>query len=486
MKKRYPYISTLLFKNRFVILLYLLFGTLLYVSSLLPLTFDDSVFMATAKNVSQGNYSYRNIPFDPSVTTGFPVIIPTAIVYKLLSVGVIQARVISVFYVLCFLGTVYFLSTKLGITRIKAFFVTFLTIILCLFTIPNVVLFSLTLYGDIPALFFYLLAHIVLIDYFKSRKLKLLFLTGLLAGLAFSTKYIMGVGLLGILTIFLIHELKTKKMKLLLSLCIILLGMVLPELLYRAYHLFTVGIEQFIKDLNYVFFTYHAIDHAYKLPPTSNTLINHLIELKKFNFHSSFLLLVPFSAFLSLPYFIRSKKYIFISMIIFAASIYLWWAFISRNLALKHLSIATIVFNILLSLYIIVLASSLIKQRLKRLSVIILFGLVVGIAVFQTSISVFFNYNIPFKSYIAMRSEQNRVLEFVEGHPHATFYYIMSYSTPDLAFLSSKYFEHYESSTQINKGRKNFLILSRGALKVRSCFPNPTVIRTYNFSICNL
>ena len=121
----------------------LLFCLLLSLAVILPLSFDDAVFMKTAKNLSKsGLYAYDSL-FDPIVTTGFPVILPTAIVYRVLPNDIIGARIVSVTYFMILMTIVYGITRQYGFTKKDSFKVLILTIFICLFTIPNFIITSL-------------------------------------------------------------------------------------------------------------------------------------------------------------------------------------------------------------------------------------------------------------------------------------------------------------------------------------------------------
>lgn len=473
-------------KHKFLVCFYfLLFCLFLFISSVLPLSFDDAVFIDTAKNLSQhGLYSYQFL-FNPIVTTGFPVIIPTSILYIAFPFDIIGARIIAVLYFLFFITSVYLITHQHGFGKQNSIKVTILTITLCLFTIPNFIITSLRLYGEIPALAFLLLSLIFFLSFLKKKQLYALLLCGLFAGLSFSTKYIMIFAFPSILIAFISSHINANKKQLAANLFILVFGMIIPESIFRLYHLMTVGPARFLEDIKNLFLYYQNLNLLTHLESTSgNILYDHLFSLKVFGISP----LAPIAFFIfagiSFIYSIRSKKYALQAMIIFGILIYLRWLFLTQNTLIRHLLPSLVVVNMLLSAFIIAISEK-IDQKRSKILVIALICLV-GIAVIQSSAKVFLDYNIKIHVYKKMSQEQNRIANFISTQENAVFYHLLGHSVPEYALLTGKKFKPYQPKAKLNIQKNNFLVLTPKALKKTDCNDNKIVFSSYSFFICKL
>ncbi len=471
----------------YVFLLYLvLFTLLLLFSSFFPITFDDSYFMIVSRNLAQkGQYATDYVLFDPYITTGFTVIAPIALVFKLFSVGAMQGRIVSILYLLGFLTTLYLLPQHLGIlTKRRSLLVPGIVIILALFTVPNFLLISFNTFGDIPSLFFYLMSLVLLFYFFRTKSLSTLFLTGILIGLSFSTKYIMVFCVISTLLSFVYAQIVNKDKKSAKNLFILITGIAIPELIFRLYHFATVGPTRFFKDINYVLTVYKSLNKlTFVNHDTGSNLINHLSKLQEYNLNSLSLLLVLIMVFFALFYFARKKNYILMNMSIFVGLTYFWWFFISPNALIRHLSVAIIVADTLFTIIIIKLIKTLLEPTGRKLSTFLLLILTIEIVFASTSSTVFLKYNISINTYINERNEQVDASEFIRHNAGNYYFSNKIYSIiPQLAFLADKKFKYFSGIAMLEKNSNNYLVLNRNG----KCNQNRTVLKTNTYTFCKL
>lgn len=154
-----------------------------------PVWMDEGVIVQTAKNLTEkGVYGLQVAPnkFVSSgfVTTSYPVIYPVALSFKLFGVGIFQARIVMVLFILAFLLIAYFLIKKeYGLS------VAFFSLALLVSFAP-VYGHGKNVLGEIPGLFFLLcfLFSIRKIETGDSHKTLFFILAGVFAGLAMSVK----------------------------------------------------------------------------------------------------------------------------------------------------------------------------------------------------------------------------------------------------------------------------------------------------------
>lgn len=464
----------------------LLFCLLLSLAVILPLSFDDAVFMKTAKNLSKsGLYAYDSL-FDPIVTTGFPVILPTAIVYRVLPNNIIGARIVSVTYFMLLMALVYRVTRQYGFTKKDSFKVLILTIFICLFTIPNFIITSLGLYGEVPAVGFFLSSLIFLKAYLKTKQFQFLLLCGMFVGLAFSTKYIMFFAFPAVIVALVFANLKAGKKTLTISLLILLIGIIVPEAVFRLYHYLTVGEARFMEDLKQLSLYYQNLNSLTNLErPTNSIFFDHLLSLKEQGISPLAPITYFFFACASLVYSIRHRKHTLTAMVIFVILIYFRWLFFTHNTLMRHLFTGMFVFNVIFSAFIISYGKNILEGRNKaKLITIITF--LIAIFMTQASLRVFLNYNVKIHVYRKMSQEQKRIADFIRSQNNADFYHLPWYLAPEYSLLADKSFKTYFPTSKPDTLKNNFLILTPKALKLRTCYPNKIVFSSYNFLICKL
>jgi hypothetical protein len=127
-----------------------------------PLGSDEAVNLQVPLNLALGN-GYQTWfggphPFDHRITTGPTVLLPAALVLRVMPPTAIAGRAVMVLFFAAFLVTLYAFSRQLVPRRYRAFFALSLCFVAVL---PTFIALSATVMGEIPSLSFYLLALVV-------------------------------------------------------------------------------------------------------------------------------------------------------------------------------------------------------------------------------------------------------------------------------------------------------------------------------------
>lgn len=154
-----------------------------------PVWMDEGVIVQTAKNLAEkGVYGLQIAPnkFVSSgfVTTSYPLIYPIALSLKFFGVGILQARIVMVAFIL-----VFFIAAYLLIRKSHGLLPAFFSLALLISFAP-VYGHGKNVLGEIPGLFFLLclLLSIHKIEISDSPKTIFFILAGIFAGLSMSTK----------------------------------------------------------------------------------------------------------------------------------------------------------------------------------------------------------------------------------------------------------------------------------------------------------
>jgi len=195
-----PRLLTILLGVAFALVLSVLFARTVQVAISQPPTFDGAMNLEVASSIAKGdgyrrNYAQR-LPFPHEIQTGPPYILPSAAVFKLWGVGILQAEVVNIAYLAFLLGMVYFLVAPLGGPLFALF--AMCTVIL----VPGIQVYGFYGYGEIPALAWVFAATV---SYFRRpENLWVGLAAGVMLVLAAYTKTVMliGVGALGLCAVF--------------------------------------------------------------------------------------------------------------------------------------------------------------------------------------------------------------------------------------------------------------------------------------------
>ncbi|MDI6854236.1 MAG: glycosyltransferase family 39 protein [Deltaproteobacteria bacterium] len=161
------------------------------------LWWDEAIFSETAANLSQsGRYAMtvqspdQFSDLDFRISVGPAVILPVALAYRLLGVGLLPGRLIAAAYLLLAFAALYLAARRLWGSTTGA-----LAVLLALLG-TDVLYWGRSVMGDVPALSFFLLGLWFLLQSLDSGPDRHLFLGGLCLGLAFTAKEFYGAAFL--------------------------------------------------------------------------------------------------------------------------------------------------------------------------------------------------------------------------------------------------------------------------------------------------
>jgi hypothetical protein len=174
-------------------LILLLFKYFIY----FPLGFDGAYNLEIPKNLYlSGEYKTNIAPFDVFITTGYPVLLPIFLSFKIFGLGLIQAKIIMFAFFILFIFSL-FLIFKIYIGYRLIIFLSLLTTLVLFFGfVPGSMHFIFEVIGELPALTFFLLSLLSFRYGYRqnkrlSKKWMYFALSGLLLGFAVETKIIM-------------------------------------------------------------------------------------------------------------------------------------------------------------------------------------------------------------------------------------------------------------------------------------------------------
>ncbi len=161
------------------------------------LWWDEAIFSETAANLAQqGRYSFtiqspdQLRDLDYRISAGPALILPVALSYRLLGVGLVQGRLVAAFY-LVFAFAALFLAGR----RLFGPTAALLAVALALVG-TDVLYWGRSVLGDIPALGLFLFGLWLILRALEEHSLPPLFLGGVFLGLAFDAKEFYGLAFL--------------------------------------------------------------------------------------------------------------------------------------------------------------------------------------------------------------------------------------------------------------------------------------------------
>lgn len=158
---------------------------------------DEAIFSETAANLAErGRYAFtvqspdRLSDLDYRISVGPTVILPVALAYRLLGVGVATGRLVAAIYLLLAFAALY-----VGVRRLWGRPAALTAVALALVA-TDVLYWGRSVLGDIPALGLFLLSTWFIITALEASALRPLFIGGLLLGLAVNAKEFYGLAVL--------------------------------------------------------------------------------------------------------------------------------------------------------------------------------------------------------------------------------------------------------------------------------------------------
>jgi len=211
--------------------------------------FDEGLNLQAAKNVAlHGQYGLHSmegfVAFHPAIQTGPTVVLPIAATFRLAGVGILQARVVVVFYTILALAAFYCLVRKTHNRRVAL-----LASLLLIFTFDHestsFIVMGRQVLGEVPTLAFLWLGVLVWFRAGENHRWSTLIGSGALWGLAMLTKVQCALILPVALIVFWLFDRVTKKeLRIRQVLVPILVGGLCVSVWY-GYQMLILGIADF-------------------------------------------------------------------------------------------------------------------------------------------------------------------------------------------------------------------------------------------------
>lgn len=481
-------------KHKYLFLLYsILFFTLLAFSLIFPLGFDDSYNLQVSEHLVQNNQYATNFGiFDIQITTGFPVLLPIALIFKLFSIGIIQVRIVMILFFLSLLSGCFLLIKELGISdNKKAILCIILSFFIWLFTVENFFAHIFNALGEFPSLLFFVYSCIYLQKYTKGQKLKYAALSGILLGLAISTKYIMIAAALSIVLPMFAYAVYNKKG--FSGLITLISFLFIPEVLFQIYHFISVGYSRFITDWINMYSYYINLDSNFGRSLPSEKLFTHLYALNQKGFQNIFpvVLLVGISYFIFVSY--KSKKFVLLCLTLFAAINYIWWFFLSTNLWLRHLVMAEMVTGLIFS-YMCILLLLKFKNSTTKRKVLVIPAILIFVGIVSTFSFQILAENLDIHFYLKLTNAQKTIARFIDLNRGANYYFPLSNQATEIAFLTNRKFFEKTTKPLPYKNNANYLIFTYTQLNLSpgtysffmKNYCKKIVIESFRYKLCRI
>jgi hypothetical protein len=218
-----------------------LFGRLAGFAWTEQVSFDGAMNLEVARSLVEGQ-GYRRMyadhgAFSPAIQTRAPYILPAAGVFAAFGIGVWQAQLVNLVYVLA----LALLLVSLG--RRVAGLASGIVVAAAVLAIPGIEDLGLNGYGELPALTWWLAGLLLLYPRVAEQRLTAwrCLGAGALFGIALVTKTVLAIGVLAALMVFLVHVSTREPWRRALALPVALLaGIVAPVLLHEAWHATTL------------------------------------------------------------------------------------------------------------------------------------------------------------------------------------------------------------------------------------------------------
>ena len=201
-----------------------------------PVSFDGAMNLEVARSLAEGN-GYRRMydtrpAFSPAIQTRAPYILPAAGAFAAFGVGIWQAQLTNLLYLLAFALVAFALLRRWASWRWGL-----LAAVVCLAT-PGIEDVGLNGYGEVPALTWWLFALLVLYRPGASGPTGFgrCLAAGVLIGMAVVTKTVLSIGLVATLPVLFAHELQWRpRLRAVTVVAGVLAGTALPLLLHEIW-----------------------------------------------------------------------------------------------------------------------------------------------------------------------------------------------------------------------------------------------------------
>lgn len=349
------------------------------------LEYDGSYNLQIPKNIAKGIGYYTDFPpdkhFDYRITTGYPALLPVAVMFKLFGVGVIQFRIITLFYYLAFVVMLYVVAKRISS---KSMALLPVAVFWVFSNMPDHLHARFNLLGEIPGAFFALLGFYLLERALNARQNALLAysaLAGVALALAVETKTIFFFAIPAVAGIYFYDVFIKKHAKGVVSLATLLAVMVL---------MFGSWIAYKERSLGPVVYAEHKAQtkRYFKLIGTGVTDCGIIVTNAKMEAKLKSLaqgmgmspkLTVVLAILIAVSLLARLYQdkitYIEIAIALFVASLLSWWLFVSEKDLFRHVMPALII-----GLSLMASVCAVVCDRIKNDYLRLLDGLAVGFA----------------------------------------------------------------------------------------------------------
>jgi len=233
-----------------ILIVILLFFKCAMVVMVEPFSFDGGMNAQAAHNLikgfSHGEDYYGMSIFDPKIQTGIPVILPVAINFLLLGESFSSGLLVNAVYlIMLMIAVIYYFKTCLKINNLFTFLV-----ILVLYATPSLFDFGFGLYGEIPAIFYFIISLIFLHKYHDGSRMIYILLSGSFLGLGYLTKTVILITIPAFVLVAILDGLINPSpgiKRFFQSQGIFALGFVAPISIFEVFKLFSLGIGPYGK-----------------------------------------------------------------------------------------------------------------------------------------------------------------------------------------------------------------------------------------------
>jgi hypothetical protein len=460
-------------------------------------SFDGGMNVQVAQNLVK-NFKYAAsyngiVEFDPKIQTGLPVILPVAILFKLFGASFANGLIINAIYLfLLVLAIVYYLKYCANLNN---FFV--LLAISMFYGTPALFEYGFGLYGEIPTLFYFLVALIFLHKYERTSKSKFIFWAGVIIGLGYLTKTVILISIPAFVFVAIFDYLFKRRLSIksyVQQYVRLPLGFLIPVFVFEIYKLISLGFNVYFQwwhdQLRAILLQAGFKSGYVDTNGFFDKFITHLDLLSSYVKVNKtiiiFLLLLLLMSFMGiLLYSIythwRKKKFVkgdthlfsnnFLVLMTVTLSYFGWWLLITPTQKAFYRRI--IDGSILLELCIVIMFSLLymfskkLVERSKKTPYKLYNASVITISMLLLATSAFGisrtkNYSISFNDTPA-KASLLEAGEFINSlPPEAEFFGYGWWQAPNVAFASSRSFKDIQNSPEMDdagpKNEKYFVV----------------------------
>ena len=207
----------------------------------IPVSFDGGINLQVAQNLADGAGYARNYHglryFPTEVATNVPFVLPATAIFSLFGVNLVTAQLTNILYLVLLAGALFgFLWRSMGVGWASF-------AVLAVFATPGMIIYGGNGYGELVALFWWLLGTLVLFSGPLPTSFRNLFLCGVCLGLSVATKTVLliGVGSTALILSLSLVSAEGLSRKTLQRLLLVTAGFVIPLVAIEAWRWLALG-----------------------------------------------------------------------------------------------------------------------------------------------------------------------------------------------------------------------------------------------------